>query len=133
MNHFRHCLLIDDDKDDCEIFSLTVAAIHEGVRMDAITEASEALAMLEGEGVAPDIIFLDLNMPKMNGLDCLRQIRQMEGLGRVPVIIYSTSTNPRDMEQARRDGATDYLIKPVSIASLRQELSRIFEKSVVSR
>ena len=123
-----HCLLIDDDLDDCEIWSLIVRGINPGIQTDTITEPSEALKRLDGADWAPDLIFLDLNMPKMDGIDCLKRIRQMDRHKHTPVIIYSTSTNPKDIENCERLGASDYLIKPASLAVLRQELSGMLQK-----
>lgn len=123
-----HCLLIDDDIDDCEIWSLTISSIDPHTRADTITESIEALSRLGKADYKPDLIFLDLNMPKLDGMDCLRRIRQMEQHRDTPVIIYSTSTNPRDKEQCSRLGASDYLIKPASIETLRKELSSILAR-----
>lgn len=126
-----HCLLIDDDLDDCEIWSLIVQGINPGIKTDTITEPAEALNRLDGDGWAPDIIFLDLNMPKMDGIDCLKRIREMDRHKQTPVIIYSTSTNPKDIENCGRLGASDYLIKPSSLAALRRELSGMLQKHQV--
>jgi CheY-like chemotaxis protein len=124
-----HCLLIDDDLDDCEIWSLIVQGINPAIKTDTITEPSEALNRLDHDGGwAPDVIFLDLNMPKMDGIDCLKRIREMDRHKQTPVIIYSTSTNPKDIENCERLGASDYLIKPASLAALRRELGGMLQK-----
>jgi len=128
LNQKMHCLLIDDDVDDCEIFALALSGLDDQITTETICEASDALWRLESKRLKPDIVFVDLNMPRTDGMTCLKRIRSMPGLQGMPVIIYSTSTNPRDIEACRKEGATGYLIKPSSIASLRSELVKLFEK-----
>src|SRR5882757_6605077 len=104
-------LLIDDDLDDREIFSWVMKSIYPSSKIDSASDCLEALDKLKDHQYNPDLIFLDLNMPRMHGLDCLRQIRQMERRRHNPVIIYSTSSNPHDISQSRSAGASEYIVK----------------------
>ena len=121
-------LLIDDDSDDREIFSLVMKSIHPFSETDNAIDGFEALAKLKNDGYTPDLIFLDLNMPRMHGLDCLRNIRQIERMTRRPVIVFSTSSSPHDISASRAAGATDYIVKGNEISVIKQDLSQILKK-----
>jgi len=120
--------LIDDDLDDREIFSWVMKSIHPSSEIDSASDGLEALDKLKDHRYNPHIIFLDLNMPRMHGLDCLRQIRQMERLRYNPVIVYSTSSNPHDISQSRSAGASEYIVKGNEISIIKQELTQVIEK-----
>jgi DNA-binding response OmpR family regulator len=133
MNPQLHCLLIDDDIDDGEIFTIAMRDIHESIHTDTALDALSALQRLENPEFNPDLVFIDLNMPRVNGLDCLRRIRSQDRLSELPVIIYSTSANPGDIAVSRREGATDYMVKPTSIKSLETNLKdivRIYQNKI---
>jgi CheY-like chemotaxis protein len=121
-------LLIDDDSDDREIFSLVMKSIYPFSVTDNAIDGFEALARLKKDGYSPDLIFLDLNMPRMHGLDCLRNIRQIERLTRHPVIVFSTSSNPHDISASRAAGATDYIVKGNEISTIKQHLTQVLKK-----
>ena len=121
-------LLIDDDSDDREIFSLVMKSIHPSTETDNAVDGFDALDKLKKDGYDPDLIFLDLNMPSMHGLECLQEIRRIERLARRPVIVFSTSSNPRDISASRAAGATDYIVKGNEISTIRQNLSQVLKK-----
>lgn len=128
MNRPLVCLVIDDDPDDQEIFELAIKDVKTPVACVFIDNCADALTRLDKEGFAPDYIFLDLNMPKMDGKDCLVEIKKMAHLEKIPVIIYSTSSAPGDIKNAIDLGATDYLIKPREISLLTNSLAGFFYK-----
>lgn len=76
----------------------------------------------------PDVIVLDVNMPGMSGIECLRIIRKTKGLDHLPVIIMSTSTNPKTIDEAFIHGADSYAVKPGKF----DDLKRIVEKIIVT-
>lgn len=121
------CLLIDDDRDDQEIFKLALQDVNENVLFRAADDGVEGLALLQSEEqFRPNFIFLDLNMPRMTGKDCLAAIRQHPTLSGIPVVIYSTSSDPKDIQDTQALGATDYVVKQYSITSLKEILRRFF-------
>jgi CheY-like chemotaxis protein len=72
--------------------------------------------------VIPDLLFLDLNMPKKSGIECLIEIKQMQFLNDLTVVIYSTSSSEKDIEDTFLNGANIYLKKPSDLAVLRKTL-----------
>ena len=100
-------LIVDDQKDTgTALERLLRYAGHESV---SVTGGSEALAMLHIR--KPELLVLDVNMPDMDGLTILRTIKEHDELKDVRVVMYSADTNPQTMEEARRLGAVDFLVK----------------------
>ena len=125
--NLTNCFLIDDDEDDYEIFRMALNEIDPGIILHYSFNGADAISMLTGGFHAvPDYIFIDWNMPKMNGRQCLEEIRKTERLKNVPVYIYSTSSDPRAIEVTRQLGGSDFIIKPSNISSLVNILAQIF-------
>lgn len=121
------CLLIDDDVDDREIFSLALE--ESGVHCQFITAKNgvDALALLRSnEALIPAFIFIDLNMPLLNGKLCLYEIKKIARLHPVPVIMYTTSSHEKDIQETRELGARHYFVKPSSITILSNYLAKLF-------
>jgi DNA-binding response OmpR family regulator len=124
----RICFLIDDDIDDQEIFTLALKQVRPQFTCFTAGNGYEALEKLDDEHFIPHYIFLDLNMPRMNGKECLREIRKIKHLSHVPVVIYSTSSSIIDIRDTQALGATDFITKPFSIAELNEILTSLFLK-----
>src|SRR5688500_818004 len=104
----RTCLLIDDDPDDQEVFSMAVKQISPETELVVFSEAEDALLYLRQAQTLPDIIFVDLNMPRVDGYEFLVRIKRETKSRRVPVIVYSTSADERDRDKTRKLGAHDF-------------------------
>ena len=92
----------------------------------AATSGEEALRQVESEIVLlPDLIFLDMNMPKQNGKQVLHDIKTGKTLRLVPVIMYSTSFAPRDVEEIKHLGAVHHLLKPSRFEDLCKALTNV--------
>ncbi len=103
---------VDDDADDHVIFSDLVSREFPGVSLSFFFSGPELLNYLDTEdAVIPDAIILDYNMPMVNGLECLRELKKMPGLPDIPVVIYSTSGYPGAVEMAKNAGAWRYEVK----------------------
>jgi CheY-like chemotaxis protein len=125
-------LLVDDDIDDQQIFAEALQTIGPAIKLEVASNGLEALDKLNSpDALQPDMIFLDLNMPMMNGKEFLKELKNHDGLSQIPVIIYTTSSRPEDREQSLHLGATDFLVKPNNYRSLCEQLSGIIEKSKV--
>lgn len=109
---YQHVLLIDDDADDQEIFVTALEAASNTVTCKVIGDARLALKKLEEKQLAPDVIFLDLNMPVMNGEQFLAEIKKNKILKEIPVIIFSTTSNPSTILHTKDLGAIDFVTKP---------------------
>ncbi len=125
----RHILLIDDDEDDQEIFVTALKVVSSSILCTADEDARHALNELIAGNIFPDIIFLDLNMPLMNGQQFLREMRSTETLKKIPVIILSTTCNPVTMHEARNLGANQFMIKPNRF----DELSHLLKSVLVDQ
>lgn len=106
-------LLTDDDKDDRELFSEALAAIDPGIVCHGAENGRDALRILDTPGQPkPDIIFLDINMPVMNGWELLHALKKDQSRNDIPVIIYTTSSEERDRQIAKDLGALCFVTKP---------------------
>lgn len=110
--------LVDDDIDDHEIFKSALAKVDEDLALLTATNGYEALNLLSTASTLPDYIFVDLNMPRMGGLQFLKEIKQTETLKNIPVIIYSTSSNPSDIDKTKQLGAVSFVTKPSRFSDL---------------
>ena len=125
----KTCLLVDDDEDDREVFCLALNQVDPSVTCITACDGLEALLILEEESIVPDYIFLDLNMPRMDGKECLREIRKQKHLAHVPVIIFSTSSADKEKAETKRLGATSFIVKPPRLSTLAENLHEIFRAS----
>jgi len=109
---YKNILLIDDDEDDQEIFLAALERIPQSVVCQGVTNATMALRKLVDKQIQTDVIFLDLNMPLMNGQQFLKEVKQYEALRDIPVIIFSTSSNTQTIKETKELGAYDFITKP---------------------
>lgn len=127
----EYCILIaDDDMDDQYMIKQAFASINLTENVQTVNDGVELLDYLHKKGkykgvetLCPKIILLDLNMPKKDGRECLKEIKINSKFNRIPVVIYSTSSNPDDITYAYENGASSYITKPYSY----QELVKIME------
>lgn len=124
---YQNILLIDDDEDDQEIFLKAVAQISTSVKCLALCDASEALKKLAANEITPDVIFLDLNMPIMNGQQFLSAIKEKEVLKTIPVIIFSTSSHAATIQLTKDLGAYDFITKPNKYSELIEILTPLID------
>jgi CheY-like chemotaxis protein len=125
-NSEKTFFLVDDDADDRDFFLLALEKTSGDSSCTIAKNGEEALEYLKtNESFVPDFIFLDLNMPRVNGKECLVEIRKIERLKDVPICVYSTSSTEKDRRETIKLGADDYMIKPNSLNQLTEMLSRI--------
>jgi CheY-like chemotaxis protein len=117
--------LIDDDEDDQLLFKQAIEFINPMLQYDTATNGKIALDRLKSSPSLPDIIFLDLNMPVMNGLEFLIQIKKEDALSQIPVGIFTTSDVLRDRELTKEFGAQFFLTKPNDFQVLRKKLEQV--------
>lgn len=128
MSTALHCLLIDDDQDDQEIFTLALEESGLNMQCKTCNNTSEALQkLINPDAFLPDYIFLDLNMPRINGIQFLTEIKKILHLQHIPVVIYSTSSHPKDKEATQKLGAAAFITKPSGIKELSGLLKDFFQ------
>jgi CheY-like chemotaxis protein len=115
-----NCLLVDDDPDDQEIFCMALEDMGKNVHCVFANDGVEAIGKLKDS--TPDIIFIDMNMPKMTGNECLREIKKYGHLRDVPVFMYSTSAEPDAVAETKSLGAAGFIVKPTSVSELTKTL-----------
>jgi CheY-like chemotaxis protein len=123
------CLLIEDDLDDQEIFLIALQKVDPGIEYKLANNGVEGLEVLADQSFVPDYIFIDINMPKMNGIECLAIIHTRERLGHSRKIMLSTSSDSFIAQQCKTLGADEVLIKPPTIRELVRPLQRIMKKT----
>ena len=121
-------LLADDDADDRDIFRQVVLDSGIEAELTAVEDGRELIAFLLDmkDAAAPDVIFLDLNMPGMDGKACLREIRHQSKFSMTPVIILSTSTWFKDIDETYQGGANLYISKAVFCTNSAQWMRKLF-------
>jgi CheY-like chemotaxis protein len=123
---YRNLLLIDDDEDDQEIFLTAIQQVSRSVTSHLFDNASQALDKLRSKELIPDVIFLDLNMPVMNGQQFLTEIKKISDLKHIPVIIFSTSSHSPTIQLMKDLGAHDFITKPERFDLLITTLTPLF-------
>ncbi|MFD2603578.1 response regulator [Flavobacterium suzhouense] len=121
-----HIMLADDDEDDRLFFKEAFEEVKINYRISAFNDGEQLMNHLyDNENPLPDIIFLDLNMPRKSGIECLKEIRANERLKKISVAIYSTSSSEQDIEDTFVSGANVYIKKPNDFNMLKKILSDV--------
>lgn len=120
------CLLIDDDAEEHEIFTIAMIRLNPFLNCISVKSGTHAVERLRSDvNFTPDYIFLDLNMPGMDGKQCLAQLQKIERLQGVPIVIFSTSSNETDVKETMSMGSYGYVVKPDTISELVGTLGQI--------
>ena len=119
--------LVDDESDDQEIFKSALDEIDVQVELSLYNSSSTLLEALGNKQKNPDVLFLDLYMPKMDGEDCLIKIRENPEFDDIPIVIYSTEYDLDRIEKLFNLGANRYLRKPDSFDSIKTSLEKTLQ------
>ena len=115
----KFILLADDDGDDCLLFENALDEIAVATNFESVQNGEDLMDYLHKTAILPDIIFLDMNMPRKNGAVCLTEIKSNKILQSIPVIIISTSLEQSLIEFLYTNGAHYFIRKPNSYAKLK--------------
>jgi CheY-like chemotaxis protein len=122
-------MIIDDNRDDIEITRVVLEEIGRKEKVEAALNGEQALRRLRESKNLPGLILLDLKMPGMGGIACLRQIRADERLRPIPVIVITSSSLPSDRQEANAAGVNGFLHKDIDIdhfgASLKAAIAAL--------
>lgn len=113
-------ILADDDPDDVDVFK---AGVDNHVKLEVVKDGQELMSLLNH--IYPDLLFLDLEMPKMNGLQCLAEIRSNDKLKQLPIVVFSSTTRPANIQTAYEMGAHLFLIKSHVFSELVMALKAV--------
>jgi CheY-like chemotaxis protein len=120
-------LIADDDKDDCQFFSMALEALTIPTKLTTVVDGEKLMAYLsENTQQLPDVIFLDLNMPRKNGFECLLEIKLNQKLSQLPVIIFSTSFEQEVVNMLYKNGAKYYIRKPSEFLQFKKIIHLTF-------
>jgi CheY-like chemotaxis protein len=121
-----HIMLADDDEDDRLFFKEAFEEVKIKYDISTFSDGEQLMHYLNEPGNAlPDIVFLDLNMPRKSGMECLKEIRLNDRLKKISVAIYSTSSSEQDIEDTFVAGANVYIKKPNDFNMLKKVLSDV--------
>ena len=109
-------ILADDDRDDHDFFQTALQEIDPSKKLNIVTDGAQLIALLEN--YVPDLIFLDLDMPCKNGLECLREIRSNAVLQNLPVVVFSSTSRPANITTAYEMGGNLFFTKPSNYIDL---------------
>ena len=123
----KNIFLADDDTDDRMFFENALKQVTIPTRLTLVNDGLELMSNLETilEPPPPDVIFLDLNMPRKNGFQCLEEIRNTPKLKDIPVVIFSTTTNEEAVNKTYQHGANHYICKPRSFELLAKAIETV--------
>lgn len=117
-------VLAEDDIDDQNIFQIALQEVDPSIQTRFVSNGRELLALLEHS--QPDIVFLDLEMPYKNGLECLIEMRNNPVLEKIPVVVFSSTTRPSNIQTAYEMGAHLFFIKPPVYSDYLSSIKAIF-------
>lgn len=128
MNMQTNVLLADDDTDDCRFFELALNELTLNTELTIVHNGEQLMSYLTDESnKIPDVLFLDLNMPRKNGFECLLEIKLNKKIGNIPIIVYSTSLEQERVNELRENGAQYFIRKPNEFADFK----KIIQKSLL--
>jgi methyl-accepting chemotaxis protein len=121
----RKKIIVVDDEDT--VLVLTKAMLEKDYDITTVNSGQAALNLFF-QGYTPDLVLLDINMPEMGGWDIFLRIRDITKLHKVPITIYSTSTDPKDQARARELGAVDFINKPARKDELLEKAAKLIRR-----
>ncbi len=125
--NYKKYYIVDDDAEDRDLLIEALGTIDKGGRCFTAKNGEEGLQKLTEDVIPlPDFIFLDLNMPRLNGKQFLIEIKKLQRFSHIPVIIYTTSKNAKDKEEMKQLGALYYITKPDGFDEICTALLAVF-------
>lgn len=125
-NDYIHLILADDDEDDRLFFTDAFRELKMNTKVNTFNDGVELMNYLNKEdALMPNVLFLDLNMPKKTGIECLIEIKANTKMSGIAIVIYSTSASEEDIEKTFVLGANIYIKKPGDFKKLKKVLSEV--------
>jgi CheY-like chemotaxis protein len=128
-----HVLVVDDDEDDRDLLSIAIHELDPRIKCTMARNGQEALDGLRMSLFPkPHLIFLDLNMPRLNGVQFIKELKKDRVLQDIPVAIYTTSKLKEDAELMMALGAVHFMTKPTGFSDLCRSVQEIFAKEMIN-
>jgi CheY-like chemotaxis protein len=126
-------LVVEDSNEDFEALQRFLQRSPTAIPVERCINGEQALAFLQRTGSyvdrantpRPSLIVLDLNLPGTDGREVLRRIKQSEKLKAIPVVVFTTSNNPKDIEDCYQYGVNSYIVKPINFAQLKRDVQML--------
>jgi CheY-like chemotaxis protein len=122
---YIHIILADDDEDDRLFFTDAFEELKINTKVQTFKDGVHLMDHLNTNDTLPNVLFLDLNMPRKNGLQCLKEIKENQKFDNIAIAIYSTSASEDDIENTFVLGANIYIKKPSNFGMLKKVLSQV--------
>ncbi len=123
---YIHIILADDDEDDRLLFTDAFEELKINTKVNTFNDGVELMDYLNNpDSILPNVLFLDLNMPKKNGIECLYEIKANEKFNDIAIAIFSTSSSEEHIEETFVQGANIYIKKPSDFTTLKKVLSEV--------
>lgn len=130
MSRQRRFLLVEDNDAHAKLVMLQLRDRSERLAVERVADGEQALAYLRNEGVyadrlRPDVVLLDLRLPRVDGHEVLRQLKADEDLSQIPVVVLTTSQTEQDMAEAYRQHVNSYLVKPLDFSRFQRMMDDV--------
>ena len=116
----EHVVIADDDDDDVELLNESITHYSPSVQVKVVSDGNELLEYLNSALLLPEVVILDLHMPKYNGIECLRTIRAIERFTDIIIVVFSSSSYREDRDECLSLGANYYVTKPAELDRVMQ-------------
>lgn len=116
-------ILADDDSDDHLVFENALHEVAPAIKLYPVTNGLELMSLLQH--FIPDLVFLDLDMPYKNGLECMKEIRSITATRNLPIVVFSSTNRANNIEVAYEMGAHLFFVKPSTYKELFQSIKKI--------
>lgn len=128
-------LIVEDSNEDFEALQRLLQRSPLKIPIQRCVNGEQALAFLYKKGnyqerqssPRPGLIVLDLNLPGTDGREVLRQIKQDKNLKKIPIVVFTTSNNPQDIEDCYQYGVNSYIVKPINFAQLKRDIQMLVD------
>ena len=121
--HELDILLVEDNPNDAELTQRALRKTDIGARLLIARDGAEAIERVLTDGLRPRVIFLDLKLPKIDGMEVLRRIRADERTKEIPVVVLTSSQEERDITESYKLGVNSYVVKPVEFDKFYKTVS----------
>lgn len=118
-------VLADDDTDDCLFFEEALNDLSDSIELTTVYNGEQLMQSLYNKEYLPDVLFLDLNMPRKNGFECLMEIKLNDTLKDLPVIIFTTAFNDQIIHDLHNQGAHYFIQKPDTFPRLKNTINKV--------